>query len=152
MPRFAELEQALAGLLEAAAPGSFTSPDPGEWSADQVLAHVVASDRMVAAAAAELLAGRVPVIDNRPTQSLAYLEAIAGSAGGFDELVRLVERSGHEVLTLARQLDESRLDVNVPAILMDGGRIRVERPIPFATLLKPFHVEGHTAQLTALAR
>lgn len=78
---------------------------PGEpWSADFVLAHVVASSRMLAAASAELLAGRIPVIDNRPTQSWHYLSAIVESAAGRRELLHMVRRSGHELVILVGQL------------------------------------------------
>lgn len=145
------LRDAYARLVEVAEDDGFAAPAPGEWRAELILAHVIASTRMIAAAAAELLAGRTPVLDNRPTQSVAYLEAIAGAAESWEELVREVERTGRELLTLAARLEEAELTVQVPAIFVDGGVIRVQRPIPFRTLVAPTHIEGHTEQLRSLA-
>lgn len=63
----AELGTAYAEFLEAGESAVATSSGTG-WGTGTILAHVMASSRMLAAASAELLAGRIPVVGNRPTQ------------------------------------------------------------------------------------
>jgi hypothetical protein len=145
-----ELEAAYAELLTAGERGATPSSGTG-WDTGTVLAHVIASSRMLAAASAELLAGRIPVVDNRPTQSRPYLEAIGRAAGSHAELLRTVQRSGTELTILAAQLGERQIATSVPTIILDAGRIRVERPVPFSSLLGPGHVREHLEQLRALA-
>ena len=86
----------------------FRAPSSGQWNADQVLAHLVAIDRMVAAAAAELLSGGVPVVDNRAARSVTYLDAIMATTGRRDDLLQTLDQAGREVALLADQLDDTR--------------------------------------------
>ena len=145
----AELEAAYAEFLEAGESAVATSSGTG-WGTGTILAHVIASSRMLAAASAELLAGRIPVVDNRPTQFVPYLDAIVRAAGGHAELLDTTRRSGLELMLLAAQLGEGQIAASVPTIILDGGRIRVERPVPFSSLLGPAHVRDHLGQLRAL--
>jgi len=145
-----ELEAAYAGLLEAAGRDILAMSSGAEWGASTVLAHVIASSRMLAAASAELLAGRIPVVDNRPTQSRPYLDAIIQAAGSHAELLETMRKSGLELVILAAQLGEGQIATSVPTIILDGTRIRVERPIAFSSLLDPGHIREHLKQLRAL--
>ena len=56
-----EFEAAYGALLEAAAIAGLGVPSEEAWDVDTVLAHIIASSRMLAAASAELLSGRTPV-------------------------------------------------------------------------------------------
>ncbi|MGC9962007.1 MAG: hypothetical protein ABSE47_08920 [Acidimicrobiales bacterium] len=145
-----ELDAAYRELLEAAADAGPAARFRDAWDVDTVLAHVVAGSRMLAAACAELLSGRIPVVDNRPTQSRLYLDAIVTSVADRDELLDTVRRSGQEVVILASQLEEAQTAICVPTIILDGGRIKVQRPLPFSELLQPGHVREHLAQLQAM--
>jgi hypothetical protein len=145
-----DIESAYEALGEAAAFGPFADPVEGEWSVDQVLAHVTATSRIIAAACAELLAGRVPVVDHRPTQSLEYLDAIITSVGDRGALVLAAERAGSEVTMLAAKLNDAQLATNVPTIILDAGVIRLERPVAFSVLLGPDHVRAHVEQVRSL--
>jgi hypothetical protein len=145
-----ELEAAYRECLKVAADAGLAARSRDAWDVDTVLAHVVASSRMLAAACAELLSGRIPVVDNRPTQTREYLDAIVTSAAGRDELLETVRRSGQEVVILGAQLGESQIAIRVPTIIVDSGRIRVQRPLPFSALLEPSHVREHVAQLQAM--
>jgi len=59
-----KVQEAMAKLREAAAavpPARFTEPPaPGEWSANEVMAHVVEADRHFGAAIVRILDGRPP--------------------------------------------------------------------------------------------
>jgi hypothetical protein len=130
---------------------AFQTPPAGQWNADQVLAHLVAIDRMVAAAAAELLSGGIPVVDNRPAQSVAYLNAIGAAAGGRDDLLAALDQAGREVALLADQLDDTHRATNVPTIIVHEGDVRLQQPRAFSVLLEPVHIESHLEQLAGLA-
>jgi hypothetical protein len=147
-----ELEAGYRELLEAAGAGVPAATSGDAWNASTVLAHVIASSRMLAAASAELLAGRIPVVDNRPTQSRRYLDAIVSAADGDASLVDTVRRSGQELVTLASQLDDKHIGTDVPTIILDNGRIRIQRPVPFSALLGPAHLREHLEQLCELLR
>jgi hypothetical protein len=142
-----EFEAAYGALLEAAAIAGLGVPSEEAWDVDTVLAHIIASSRMLAAASAELLSGRTPVVDNRPTQSRAYFDAIARSAARRSELVGSVRRCGQELVILASQLSEEQTARRVPTIIVDAGRVRVERPVAFSSLLESGHIHEHLEQL-----
>jgi hypothetical protein len=148
----AELKHTYDDLFAVANQGQFGSPSNEEWPAERILAHVIVGNRMLAAASAELLAGRTPVLDNHPSQSAAYLDAIYAAAGGWAELVREVDRSSREVLALAAQLGDEHLAAAVPATLIDGGKVVVDGSVPFGRILGSGHAGGHAEQLRSLAR
>jgi hypothetical protein len=129
---------------------AFRARPPGQWNGEQVLAHLVAIDRMVAAAAAELLSGGVPVVDNRAAQSVACLDAIVAAAGRRD-LLQTLDQAGREVALLAAQPDKTHRGTNVPTIVVGAGAVRLQQPRPFSVLLEPGHVVSHLEQLAALA-
>lgn len=146
-----DIEAAYAELLEAVAAAgpaaACPAPRDDDWDLDTVLAHVVATGRMLVAASAELLSGRVPVVDNRPTQSRQYLDAIVTGAGGRDELVGTVRRSAQELVYVAAQLTPEQIATRVPTIIVDGGQIRVQQPVEFSSLLGPSHLREHLEQV-----
>ena len=145
-----ELQASYRELFGVASVGVPAATPGGAWSASTVLAHVIASSRMLSAASADLLAGRIPVVDNRPSQSRHYLDAIVIAAEADTGLLDTVRRSGQELVILAAQLDDEQIATNVPTIILDDGRIRVQRPVPFSTLLRAEHIREHQAQICEL--
>jgi hypothetical protein len=148
----AKLKDTYDDLVAVASDGQFRSPSDTEWPAERILAHVIVVNRLVAAAAAELLTGRTPVLDNHPAQSAAYLDAIYSAAGSWAELVREVDRSSREVLALAAQLRDEHLAAVISANLVDGGKVVVNGPVPFGMILGAGHAGGHAEQLRSLTR
>jgi hypothetical protein len=146
------IEAAYGLLLREATAGDFVEPGDGEWGVDQVLAHLVIDSRMLCAACADLLDGRIPVVDNRPTQSPRYLEAIIKACGDRQALVAELERVGRELIALVAEISNDQANAQAPTIIMDGGVIRVERPVPISDLLGSNHLDLHTSQLLALRR
>ena len=128
----------------------FRAPPSGQWNADQVLAHLVAIDRMVAAAAAELFSGGVPVVDNRAARSVTYLDAIMATTGRRD-LLQTLDQAGREVALLAAQPDKTHRGTNVPTIVVAAGAVRVQQPRPYSVLLEPGRFVCHLEQLASLA-
>lgn len=146
------LASAYGALAELGRTGKFANSSSDSWNADQVLSHVVASSRLLAAATAEALAGRIPVIDFRATQSPCYLAAIAECASTRAGLAETVERTGQELVCLVSRLDDAQAAIAAPTIVLDGGAITVQRPVILSELLQPSHVLSHLDQLSALAQ
>jgi hypothetical protein len=150
------LRQAYESFLETAAVGDFGPPaHDGDWTADLVVAHVIANDRLISAHLAEALAGREPRYDNRPVNRLPYLRAIVDAARDWIGLVESARRTSAEVLTLAGMLEGPALTRPMHTRIEDGGELRVDEPVPLAGFLAAQtrrHLPSHTEQLGALAR
>lgn len=148
------LESAYRKLLDVARGGAFRPPaDQGAWPAEYVLAHVVANDRLLAAATAEILAGERPSYDNRASAHDAYLADIGRAAGDLDGLVDMVRRCGLELVLLARRLDPDQAATPVQTRIRDGDEIRVDGPVPWSGVLNTHaevHLPSHTGDLEAL--
>ena len=137
-----ELEAAYRELLDAARAGGFGPPaEEGGWSAELVLAAVVATDRLLAAATAEVLAGASARYDNAPATRAPYLRAIARAAGDLDGLVAEARRCGLELVLLARELGEAAA-TPVDVRLLDGDEVRLAAPMPWSGMLAT-HAEVH---------
>lgn len=145
-----QLSQAYAQLVAESEMGP-GRPAPGtEWRAEIVLAHVIVNDRVLMGAACDLLDGLGAVIDNRSTQSLAYLEAVAGAAQSWTGLVATVSQSAREVIAVMASLGPELFSRPLPTRLIDAGVVQVDRPMSLEELLgihASFHLPSHIRQL-----
>jgi hypothetical protein len=89
------LRDAYRTLLDAAttvADAGAPAPPRGEWTADQILAHVALINAATITATATAASGAVATYDNRiasDTWTLARVIALAGSNAGLRERIRL---------------------------------------------------------------
>ncbi len=60
-----ELRRAYRDFLAVADAGGFTAPPTGEWTAQQLLAHIIAADTGITAIALGVASGQRPTYDNR---------------------------------------------------------------------------------------
>lgn len=151
----ATLEAAYRRLIDLARPGGFRAPaDSSDWSAELVLAHVVATDRMLSATTAEVLAGGEHArYDNRPATREAYLLEIGRAAADWDGLVSVARQCGLELVMLARRLTEAQAATPVPTCICDGDEVRIDAPMPWSGVLHTHaevHLPGHIERLEAL--
>jgi hypothetical protein len=149
------LRESYGRLIWAARQGPFRPPADGEWSAELVLAHVTAGDRLLCATAAEILAGRVPNHDARPAQSVPYLQSIVTAAEDSGLLVETVRRGGEELAELAAQLTAEQASAEVHVLIVDGGEVRLDGPLALGRLLEIHagsHLPGHAEQLQSLVK
>ncbi len=143
------LESAYRALLDVARGGGFRAPaDSGQRSAELILAHVVANDRLLAAATAQVMAGQRPRFDNAAASHGPYLQAIARAAGDGEGLVAEVRRSGLVLVLLVRELDDAAAAAPVQVRIVDGDVVRAESPMPWAGVLAT-HAEVHLPELRA---
>jgi hypothetical protein len=151
------LRRAYAGLLEAAdtvaRAGSVPPPPPGEWDADQLLAHVLCVDAEMLAVASSITAGRPAAFDNRLSLDPWNLARTIERAGGPAQLRRRVQAQGEALTLLAQQLDDGELGQPVPTLLLSGGTLVVDQVLTLDDLISGLaedHLPRHAEQLLGL--
>jgi hypothetical protein len=144
------LRAAFDALLAAAADPS-PEPPPGEWDADQILAHVVLVNAATITALCSVTAGAVATYDNRLTQDPWTLRRVIALAGGTAGLRERIRGQGEALCALAgAALSDAELDTPVPALLLSNGSVLVDQPIPLRAILTGLadvELPGHTDQL-----
>ncbi|MBY8878294.1 hypothetical protein [Actinacidiphila acidipaludis] len=153
---------ALAGayrtLLDAAAtvagagePGPV--PPPGEWDAEQILAHVSVLTATTLVTVATVACGSGATYDNRPAQDGWTLGTVITRAGGAPGLRERLRRQGEALCLAAAVLGDAERAVRVPTLLVSHGTLLVDAPMPLGDLLTGLadaELPGHAAQLLAL--
>ncbi|MFC6085444.1 hypothetical protein [Sphaerisporangium aureirubrum] len=155
----APLRDAYRALLDAAATvagsrGTTRVPPPGEWDADQILAHVSIVNAVTAAAASRVASGVNTTYDNRialDTWTIGRVIALAGGNAGLRDRIRL---QADALCALGGPaLSDAELDTPVPTLLLSNGEVLVDQPVPLRDLitgLAEVELPGHTEQLLAL--
>jgi hypothetical protein len=150
----APLRDAYRTLLEAAdTVDTGATPGPGEWNADQILAHVSLVNAATLAAASCVAAGSNTTYDNRTasdTWTIDRVIALTGGAAGLRERIRL---QGEALCALGPALSETELDTPVPALLLSGDTVLVDQPMALRDIINGLaegELPGHTTQLLAL--
>lgn len=132
----AALEAAYRAFLDIARPGGFAAPaDRGAWTADRIVAHVVANDRLLAATTARLLGGQAAPHTNAAAFSEAYLDEIGRAADRWEGLVATARACALEVVMLARRLDQAQASTPIQVRLLDGDEVRMESPMPWSGVI-----------------
>ncbi|MFD7561114.1 MULTISPECIES: hypothetical protein [unclassified Streptomyces] len=153
------LRDAYRALLAAAdtvadAGPAVPSPAPGEWNADQILAHVVLIGAAAITTVSSVASGNVTTYDSRPTQDHWTIERVIGLAGGSPGLRDRLRLQGEALCALGGPvLSEVELDTQVPAMLVSHGKALVDHPLPLRDLLTGLaeqELPGHTKQLLDL--
>ncbi|WP_211592057.1 hypothetical protein [Microbispora sp. H10836] len=154
----APLREAYRTLLDAAAVadggGASLVPPPGEWNADQILAHVSIVNAVTITAASSVAAGASAAYDNRMALDTWTIERVIVRAGGNAGLRDRIRLQGEALCALGGpMLSEAELDTLVPALLLSKGMVLVDQPVALRDLITGLAEEelpGHTRQLLAL--
>jgi hypothetical protein len=126
------------------------------WSARFVAAHVIGTDRLLAETAARILSGtrlmygKPATYDAEFLGSAVYLQSIADSIGDLCALRAELLRSRATLVAVASKLDPDMAGTAVPSRIVDGDRVLVDGPIPFARLLLTHarvHIPQHTQEV-----
>jgi hypothetical protein len=165
-----ELEAAYRSVLDLAARGAEAGPGSpgaeagpgvagggggGAWRPDDVLAHLILNDRLLARAVRSVLEGTVQPYDNLDAIELAELQALTRDVGDTAGLIGGLKASSRELVELAGRLDQAQAATPVPVRILDGDQLRVDGPLPVASLLNiqaRRHLPMHEAQLSDLLR
>jgi hypothetical protein len=151
-----ELEMAYRSVLDLAKGSAGSWADAGDdegWRPDDVLAHLIVNDRLLARAVRSVLDGAARPYDNLDAIEVAELRAVTERHGGAGGLIAELEASSRELLDLAGRLDDRQGACAVPVRILDGEVLRVDQPLPVASLLTiqaRRHLPMHTEQLNAL--
>ncbi|MEU9025692.1 DinB family protein [Actinomadura sp. NPDC048394] len=146
------LRAAYGALLDAAATvKAGTAPPPGEWTADQILAHVSLITATTLAAASAVASGAHAAYDNRIALDTWTIDRVVALAGGTAGLVERLRRQADALCALGGPaLSDAELDTPVPARLLSNGACLVDQPLPLRDLLAGLaetELPGHTRQL-----
>jgi hypothetical protein len=152
------LRTAYGTLLEAAATvaeAGASAPDPGQWDADRILAHVTLVGAATIATVSAVVSGSVATYDNRITSDGWTLDRVICRAGGNAHLRDRVRRQGEALCVLAGEtaLSDAELDTPVPTLLLSNGELMVDQVLPLRALLDGLaqtELPGHAEQLLAL--
>jgi hypothetical protein len=151
------LRLAYARLLDAAETvaraGTCTTPPPGEWDADQQLAHLVSIDAGILAVAYSVAAGGHATFDNRLSLDPWNLARICERVGDQAQLLQRIRVQGEALCTLAEQLSEDELGQPIPTLLLSGNTLTVDQPVSLRDLISGLadgHLPQHTQQLLTL--
>lgn len=149
-----DLERAYTDFLAAARGGHYPQPQAGGWSAEQILAHLIVSDREIAAAIGRALAGNPPAFDNSASQAEPLLQAVIDAAGNWQGLLDALEQAGHELIALASDMTDEQAALQIPIKVVSDGRVVIDGPAPLASLVRvpvDTHLRMHLQQLAAVA-
>jgi hypothetical protein len=150
--RPAPLREAFRTLL--AVDGAFPAPPPGEWDADQILAHVSLVNAATIGAVVAVASGAVTTYDNRLAQDPWTIARVVALAGGTDGLRDRLRAQGEALCALTGPtLTDRELDTTMPALLLSHGTALVDQPLrlrDILTGLAEVELPGHTRQLLAL--
>jgi hypothetical protein len=153
------LQGAYRELLEAADTvadsGGGTPPPPaGEWDADQILAHVVLINAATIAAVTSIASGAIATYDNRVASQSWTIDRVIGLVGGNTGLRERIRHQADALrLLTGPALSEAELDTPVPTLLVSGGTLLVDQPMPLRDIiagLADVELPGHAEQLRRL--
>jgi hypothetical protein len=148
----AELRQAYEVLLAEAESGGFGPPPAGEWTAEQVVAHVAANDELLIEATKAVIAGSPYVCYNHNSIHRPQLDALVTECVSIVGLAARVRGSSHRLCELVERLG-ARSSTPVDTNIRDGDEIVINEPLPWGRTLDihgRVHLPAHTNQLRAL--
>ncbi|MEU4229343.1 hypothetical protein AB0F17_34035 [Nonomuraea sp. NPDC026600] len=153
------LRDAYRALLDAAATVADSGdpspvPPTGEWSAEQILGHVVIVNATTITAVSSIASGANATYDNRMALDTWTIERVIASADGNAGLRNRIRLQGDALCALGGpMLSEAELDTLVPTLLLSNGTVMVDQPVPLRDLitgLAEVELPGHAKQLLAL--
>lgn len=148
------LRDAYASFFAEAETGSFGPPAPGEWSAEQVVAHVALNDAAMVAVCQALVHGGDLRFENDVCQDLAVLEAYIEAATDFAGLIARGRTVSQLVLRSLERLSPEQLNTDVHCRLRHYDDVMVDAPRPWEAVAvdtqTAMHLPAHTQQLRDL--
>ena len=148
------LQTAYRDFVTVAQGGTFAAPPAGEWTAAQILAHIVAADTGITSIALGVASGQRPSYDNRYSLdpwNLARL--IDQSQSDLPGLVELVQLRGRLLCDIAELLSASELDTPVHCLILSGCEVMADTAQPLGRLIQgvgAVHLPRHADQLAGL--
>ncbi len=149
-----QIEAAYEPFAAALRAGGFSDPDTG-WTAGQIGAHIALNNELLSQAAETLHETGTASYDNHPVVDDDGLLDYARQCGGLAGLADAVRASAARLARCYENLTEEERERPVPALIVDGGQLVNDQPMPLGHLIignGDFHLAMHMAQLQALPR
>ncbi|MFC4374547.1 hypothetical protein ACFO5K_10590 [Nocardia halotolerans] len=152
------LRAAYRALLDAAATVTSSGdraavPPPGEWTADQILAHVALVNAATITAVSSAASGAITSYDNRTALDTWTIDRVIALAGGNTGLRNRIRIQAEALCELGgAMLSTTELDTPIPTLLLSNGIVLVDQSMPLRDLitgLAEVEIPGHTQQLLA---
>jgi hypothetical protein len=146
------MDDLYADFIAEVLTGGFAPAPAGQWSAEQIAAHIARNQEELIRVTETVLSGDEAGYDNRVATDIAELDRYVLAYRG---LRGLADRLAETVVTLrelANRLAE-RDPITVPVRIQDGDRVVVDQPLAWADVLatdETGHVHRHLDQLRAL--
>jgi hypothetical protein len=150
----AALRRAYESVLAEVDAGGFGPPPDGELSAEQIVAHLAASDELMSEATEAVLVGSPFAYYDLETIHRPQLDALVSECGGLDGLATLLRATSQKLCTLAERLGPAA-ETPVDTVLREGFDLDVDESLPWGRALDlhaRVHLPMHLAQLRALRR
>ncbi|HET8602177.1 MAG TPA: hypothetical protein VFL99_17775 [Segeticoccus sp.] len=145
--------QDLLDTAEAVAGAGARGPAPGQWNAEQILAHVTLVNAATVAAVCSVSSGAITTYDNRIAQDTWTIGRVVSRLGGHHGLCARIRQQASALRALTEGLTEAELDTRLPALLLSNDALLVDDRLPLEALLDGLvsaELPGHTRQLAAL--
>jgi len=135
-PSLAELEACFKNVSDAQA---MKRPEAGEWSALEILAHLIHQERFNISYLAGLIDGNEPVYDAGGSNVDAQVEATVRANPSVALMLSALRRSVEEVLAMTAFIPDDFVQNNKASYYRYG----------FGLLQPNFHISGHLPQIKA---
>lgn len=150
--RTADLRQAYRSLLDEIDAGGFGPPPPGELTAEELVAHLAASDELLTSATEAVLAGSPAAYYDLDTVHRPQLDAMIAEYGGLAGLTTLLRATSRRLCALADRLGPAG-QTPVRSRIREGDELVVDDLLPCDRLLDihaRVHLPRHVGQLRKL--
>jgi hypothetical protein len=143
-----------AAFFDEAAGGGFHAPPAGEWSAEQVVAHVALNDLAMTAVTQAIIHAGEPHFENHTCQDAGHLAAVIDRCGDMDGLIGFGRACARDVMAALRRLRTEQQSQRVPCRLEHDGQVVVEAEHPWVAIAVHVqadrHLPAHIEQLANL--
>ncbi|WP_433531647.1 hypothetical protein ACQPYA_06025 [Micromonospora sp. CA-263727] len=146
------LRRAYDAVLAEVDAGGFAPPPPGRYSAEQIVAHLVASDELMSEATEAVLAGAPYAFYEPDEVHRPELDELAAEVGGLAGLADRLRLTSDRLIGLVARLGAAA-DTPVETHLREGFEIVIDGPLPWGRTIDlhtRVHLPRHRAELRTL--
>lgn len=139
-----ELRAAHDHFLAVARAAAARAGGAGRRTNAQIVAHIIASDRLLANTVALVLAGRPATYDGTMLDVRPYIDSIVDSAPTYLGLIAVAETAAGELCAVLRAVDAIHESALVRMRIVSEDRVMKDEDVPLARLVET-HAGRHLA-------
>lgn len=149
-----ELRSSYEHFFDEAAQGGFYPPTNGQWTAEQVVAHVTLNDAAMLAVCQAMIHQEATRFENSAAQSPENLQRWIDRHGGLKGLVAAGLRTSEQFMASVARLSAGQQQQAIHCYLVSDGEAMLDDERPWSAIAvdvqAAFHLPSHTAQLAEL--